>query len=94
VQRRCAQAGARKPPPAADALLCTALALSWDPKAAPYEPFTLVNQAVEAAKRSVATRAQASFVNACLRRFLRERDAWLLPRMPTPWRAGTTRCGG
>ena len=65
----------RAPPPAADALLCAALALSWQPEVAPYEPFTLVNQAVEAAKRSVATRAQASFVNACLRRFLRERDA-------------------
>ena len=66
---------ARKPPPAADALLCTALALAWDPQAAPYEPFTLVNQAVEAAKRGQATRGQASFINACLRRFLREREA-------------------
>lgn len=65
----------RTPPPAADALLCTALALAWDPEASPYEPFTLVDQAVEAAKRNPATRAQASFVNACLRRFLRERDA-------------------
>lgn len=66
---------ARKPPPAADALLCTALALAWDAQAAPYEPFTLVNQAVESAKRGQATRGQASFINACLRRFLRERDA-------------------
>jgi len=66
---------ARKPPPRADALLCTALALAWDPAAAPYEPFTLVNQAVEAAKRNQATRQQASFINACLRRFLRERAA-------------------
>nr|WP_232476460.1 16S rRNA (cytosine(967)-C(5))-methyltransferase RsmB [Acidovorax sp. T1] len=65
----------RTPPPAADALLCTALALSWDSETASYEPFTLVNQAVEAAKRSVAMRAQASFINACLRRFLREREA-------------------
>ena len=64
----------RTPPPQADALLCTALALAWDPAVAPYEPFTLVDQAVEAAKRNPATRAQASFVNACLRRFLRERD--------------------
>lgn len=69
------QLARRAPPPAADALLCTALALAWDPSQAPYEPFTLVNQAVEAAKRSPATRAQAAFVNACLRRFLRERDA-------------------
>jgi 16S rRNA (cytosine967-C5)-methyltransferase len=65
----------RRPPPAADALLCTALALCWRADEAPYEPFTLVDQAVEAAKRGVATKAQASFINACLRRFLRERDA-------------------
>ena len=65
----------RTPPPAADALLCTALALCWDPDNAPYEPFTLVNQVVEAAKRSASTQAQASFINGCLRRFLRERDA-------------------
>ncbi len=64
----------RAPPPAADALLCTALALGWDAANAPYEPFTLVDQAVEAAKRDPATRAQGSFINACLRRFLRERD--------------------
>jgi len=64
----------RSPPPPADALLCTALALAWREEDAPYEVFTLVNQAVEAAKRSTATSAQASFINACLRRFLRERD--------------------
>ncbi|MFN4119958.1 16S rRNA (cytosine(967)-C(5))-methyltransferase RsmB [Acidovorax sp.] len=65
----------RPPPPAADALLCSALALSWHPDEAPYEPFTLVNQAVEAAKHHPPTRQQSSFINACLRRFLRERDA-------------------
>ncbi len=64
----------RTPPPPADALLCTALALAWRDEDAPYEVFTLVNQAVEAAKRSAATSAQASFINACLRRFLRERE--------------------
>ncbi|MDO8252790.1 MAG: transcription antitermination factor NusB, partial [Rhodoferax sp.] len=64
----------RTPPPPADALLCTALALAWRAEDAPYEVFTLVNQAVEAAKRSAATQPQASFINACLRRFLRERD--------------------
>ena len=69
------QLAARKPPPWVDALLCTALALAWDPEAAPYEPFTLVNQAVEAAKRNPAARAQAAFINASLRRFLRERQA-------------------
>ena len=41
----------RKPPPAADAMLCLALALTWRDEDAPYEAHTLVNQAVEAAKR-------------------------------------------
>jgi 16S rRNA (cytosine967-C5)-methyltransferase len=70
-----AQLARRAPPPAADALLCTALALCWREEEAPYEAFTLVDQAVEAAKCWAATKAQASFVNACLRRFLREREA-------------------
>ncbi len=65
----------RTPRPPVDALLCTALALCWDPDNAPYDAFTLVNQTVEAAKRNTSTQAQASFINACLRRFLRERDA-------------------
>jgi 16S rRNA (cytosine967-C5)-methyltransferase len=69
---------ARKAPPAAaDALLCTALALSWRDDLAPYAVHTLVNQAVEAARRHKDMRAQAPFVNACLRRFLRERDSLL-----------------
>lgn len=45
---------------------------------APYTTYTLVDQAVEAAKRSEATRHQASFINGCLRRFLREREALLV----------------
>jgi len=65
----------RMPAPATDALLCVALALAWDEDAAPYDAFTLVNQAVEALKRNSATAAHANFVNACLRRFLRERAA-------------------
>ncbi len=66
---------APKPPaPAVDALLLTAIALLWpDPQAGEsYAPHTLVNQAVEAAKQR--TKAHAPFVNAVLRRFLRERD--------------------
>jgi 16S rRNA (cytosine967-C5)-methyltransferase len=69
------QLAPRSPPPAVDALLCTALALAWSDEGAPYDAFTLVNQAVEAAKRNPATRVQGNFVNACLRRFLRERDS-------------------
>ena len=71
------QLAPRTPPPAPDALLCVALSLLCDPENLPYEPFTLVNQAVEAAKSDSATHAQAAFLNACLRRFLRERDALL-----------------
>jgi 16S rRNA (cytosine967-C5)-methyltransferase len=63
----------KSPPPAADALLCVALALIWSEDHEIYDGFTLVNQAVEAAKRSVYAKAQSSFINACLRRFLRER---------------------
>ena len=63
----------RPPPPGADAMLCLTLALIWDPQQALYDEFTLVNQAVEALKRAASSRAHANFVNACLRRFLRER---------------------
>ena len=64
----------RKPPPAVDALLCCALALAWDDAQAPYPAHTLVSQGVEAARRQRQTQAQVGFVNACLRRFLRERE--------------------
>jgi len=69
-----AQLASRAPAPLPDALLCSALALAWDTDHAPYEPHTLVNQAVEAAKKTRALQGQANFLNACLRRFLRERD--------------------
>lgn len=71
------QLAPRPPPPGVDALLCTALsvlALDAPPR---YPAFTLVDQAVEAAKRERALRAQAAFVNGCLRRFLRDRAALL-----------------
>ena len=69
------QLAKRPPPPEADALLCVVLALIWKEEGAPYTAHTLVDQAVEAAKRSEATTHQASFINGCLRRFLREREA-------------------
>ena len=71
------QLAKKPPPPAADALLCTALALAAQEEGAAYEPFTLVDQAVEAAKRGKETRPQQAFINACLRRFLRERATLL-----------------
>lgn len=70
------QLAKRPPPPEADALLCVALALCCSQEGdSPYTPHTLVDQAVEAAKRSESTLHQASFINGCLRRFLREQDA-------------------
>lgn len=67
------QLAKRPPPPEADALLCVALALCCSAEGdTPYSAHTLVDQAVEAAKHSPATRHQASFINGCLRRFLRE----------------------
>jgi 16S rRNA (cytosine967-C5)-methyltransferase len=72
------QLASRLPSPELDALLCTALALAARPQegqGADQALHTLVSQAVEAAKQSPDTRHQASFVNGCLRRFLREQDA-------------------
>jgi 16S rRNA (cytosine967-C5)-methyltransferase len=40
-----------------------------------YAPHTVVNQAVEAARQNRGMQRQAAFVNACLRRFLRERES-------------------
>jgi 16S rRNA (cytosine967-C5)-methyltransferase len=63
----------RKPAPAVDALLCLALALADSDE--DYDAHTLVNQTVEAAKHGArSVQNSASFLNACLRRFLRERD--------------------
>ncbi len=74
----------RKPPPAVDALLCSALALCWDESRSPYPGHTLVSQTVEAARRQRQTQAQAGFVNACLRRFLRERETLLTRTQDDP----------
>ena len=66
----------RAPPPQADALLCVALAiLCGESESLHYEAFTLVDQAVEAAKRNPNAHQSSSFINACLRRFLREKEA-------------------
>jgi len=90
------QLSKRPPPPEADALLCVALACltpharnrNFEPGPTEqlmlYTPYTLVDQAVEAAKRSETTRHQASFINGCLRRFLREQDELLAGTEKTP----------
>lgn len=64
----------KPPPPMVDALLCAALALLVA-KEAPYPPHTLLDQTVQAAKLQAGAQSQAGFINACLRRFLRERQA-------------------
>ena len=63
----------KTPAPPVDALLLTALALLWPPGEPPYPPHTLVDQAVSAARQR--EKASAGFINAVLRRFLRERGA-------------------
>jgi len=72
LQKRLVQ---RQPSAAANALLCTGLALLQPSDKPMYPTHTLVSQLVEATKRDPATKPQAAFVNACVRRFLREQDA-------------------
>lgn len=71
------QLAPKAPPAPIDALLCTALALAWNRDTLAYDAHTLVNQTVEAAKRSAPLARHAPFLNACLRRFLREQDHWV-----------------
>ena len=71
VKKRLVQ---RQPSAEANALLCVGLALVLQENQAMYPAHTLVSQLVEAAKRHPATKAQAAFINACVRRFLRERE--------------------
>ena len=63
----------RTPPPAVESLLLSALALLWPDAAPPYADHTLVDQAVTAVRRRAPQ--SGAFVNAVLRRFLREREA-------------------
>jgi len=72
----------KTPAPAVDALLVTALALLWPDEAPPYAEHALVDQAVTAVRHR--TPAAAGFVNAVLRRFLRERDAVVAAVRHTP----------
>jgi 16S rRNA (cytosine967-C5)-methyltransferase len=77
------EALADKPPPAdVDALLLSALALVWPDGEAPYAEHTLVDEAVKAARK--LRPASAAFVNAVLRRFLRERAAVVEAARRTP----------
>ena len=78
------QAMAAKPPaPPVEALLCLALPLLVPGGDGPaYAPHTVVDQAVAAVRRRQP--GPAPFVNALLRRFLRERDPLLAAARSTP----------
>jgi 16S rRNA (cytosine967-C5)-methyltransferase len=63
----------KTPPPQVDALLTCAIALLWPTGGEPpYDDHTLVDQAVTAARRRMPM--SRGFVNAVLRRFVRDRD--------------------
>ena len=79
VRRRLAP---KTPAPDVDALLLTALALLWPPGEPPYADHTLVDQAVSAATQRFAR--AAGFVNAVLRRFVREREAVVAQALADP----------
>ena len=72
----------RTPPPAVEALLLSALALLWPGEAPPYPDHTLVDQAVTAARKRAPQ--SASFLNAVLRRFIRERDTLVAAALRQP----------
>ncbi len=72
----------RNPPAPVDSLLVCALALLWPMAQPPYTDHTLVDQTVQAAKRRAP--AAAAFINAVLRRFLRERAACVQAAQRTP----------
>ena len=81
----------RRPEPAVRGLLCAALALllvdgtAQDALTGPrYSGHTVVDQAVEAAKQNRSLARKSAFINACLRRFLRERAALMARAMRQP----------
>jgi 16S rRNA (cytosine967-C5)-methyltransferase len=67
------QLAPKAPPPKVDSLLVSALALLWPVAQPAYADHTVVDQAVSAARKRAPD--SAGFVNAVLRRFLREREA-------------------
>ena len=78
----------KAPPPLLHGLLCCALGLISSPDEtaadAPYNVFTVVDQAVTAAASDPEMAHAKGMVNAVLRRFLREREALLPEVMKNP----------
>lgn len=84
AQALVAQLAARKPHAQIEAILAVALALLAAADGPSYAPFTVVDQAVHAVRSRKKLSARAGFVNACLRRFLRERERLLALVMADP----------
>lgn len=78
------QLAQRAPKASVDAALLVALTLLLPGSRAGYADFVVVDQACEAVRRAGAARGTVAFVNACLRRFLRERTALLQVAQATP----------
>jgi 16S rRNA (cytosine967-C5)-methyltransferase len=72
----------KAPPPPVDALLLLGITLLWPQPQPAYAEHTVVDQAVHAATKR--TPAAAGFVNAVLRRFLRERDMLVARALTQP----------
>jgi 16S rRNA (cytosine967-C5)-methyltransferase len=73
----------KTPPPNVDALLVSALALLWPTgEPPPYAEHTLVDQAVASMRHRAP--AAAGFINAVLRRFVREREALVAAARHSP----------
>ena len=72
----------KAPAPRVEALLCLALALLWPAERPSYAEHTLVDQAVAATRRR--SPGAAAFVNAVLRRFVREREARVAQALQSP----------
>lgn len=60
--------------PHVQALLMVSLAILADPQLLGYQPFTVVDQSVQALREHKRLAGQAGFLNACLRRYIREAE--------------------
>ena len=68
---------ANRPPPGVPRAALHRAGAAWNPQDSPYEVFTLFAQTWRRPSATPRPAWQANFINACLRRFLREREALL-----------------
>ena len=72
LERLVNRLASRRPVAEVSALLAVALSQIIE---MPDKPYAVVNETIEAARLSPATARATGFINACLRRYLREKDA-------------------